>query len=88
MIRAFVSSTYVDLKEHQAAVIGRLTAAGIFVDPVEKWTAAYGISYLGLLLFGWVTNAAGGLTLPPPAGTWQISSGPDLVTVPACPPGA
>ena len=40
MIRAFVSSTYVDLKEHRAYVIGRLTAAGIFVDPMEKWTAA------------------------------------------------
>ena len=32
MIRAFVSSTYVDLKEHRAYVIGRLTAAGIFVE--------------------------------------------------------
>ena len=40
MIRAFVSSTYVDLKEHRACVIGRLTAAGIFVDPMEQWTAA------------------------------------------------
>ena len=40
MIRAFVSSTYVDLKEHRAYVIARLTAAGIFVDPMEKWTAA------------------------------------------------
>jgi hypothetical protein len=40
MIRAFLSSTYVDLKEHRACVIGRLTAAGIFVDPMEKWTAA------------------------------------------------
>ena len=40
MIRAFVSSTYVDLKAHRAYVIGRLTATGIFVDPMEKWTAA------------------------------------------------
>ena len=40
MIRAFVSSTCVDLKEHRAYVIGRLTAAGIFVGPMEKWTAA------------------------------------------------
>ena len=40
MIRAYVSSTYVDLKEHRAYVIGRLTAAGIFVDPMEKWKAA------------------------------------------------
>ena len=40
MIRAFVSSTYVDLKEHRAYVIGRLTAAGMFVDAMEKWTAA------------------------------------------------
>lgn len=40
MIRAFVSSTYVDLKAHRAYVIGRLTAAGIFVDPMEKWSAA------------------------------------------------
>jgi hypothetical protein len=40
MIRAFVSSTYVDLKAHRASVTGRLTAAGIFVDPMEKWTAA------------------------------------------------
>ena len=40
MIRAFVFSTYVDLKEHRAYVIGGLTAAGISVDPMEKWTAA------------------------------------------------
>jgi len=40
MIRAFVSSTYVDSKEHRAYVIARLTAARIFVDPMEKWTAA------------------------------------------------
>ena len=40
MIRAFVSSTYVDLKEHRVYVLGRLTAAEICVDPMEKWTAA------------------------------------------------
>jgi hypothetical protein len=34
MIHAFLSSTYVDLKAHRAYVIGRLAAAGIFVDPV------------------------------------------------------
>lgn len=39
MIRAFVSSTYVDLKAPRARVIGRLTPAGIFVDPMENWTA-------------------------------------------------
>jgi hypothetical protein len=36
MIRAFASSTYVELKEHRAYVIGRLTAAGIFVDPIRR----------------------------------------------------
>lgn len=40
MIRAFVSSTYRDLKDHRAYVIDRLSRAGIFVDPMEKWTAA------------------------------------------------
>jgi hypothetical protein len=40
MIRAFVSSTYQDLKAHRAYVIDRLERAGIFVDPMEKWTAA------------------------------------------------
>lgn len=136
MIRAFVSSAHVDLKEHRAYVIGRLTAAGIFVDPMEKWTAAsdepkelsmarvkdchlcillvqfrhfmktqfltafsfgmlvallanvpcqaqptLGIPEPGLLMYGSVTNAAGGLPLPPTAITWQISGGSDLVTV-------
>ena len=42
-----------------------------------------GIPEPGLLLFGSVTNVGGGLPLPPPAVTWQISSGLDLVTVPA-----
>jgi Domain of unknown function (DUF4062) len=40
MIRAFVSSTYNDLKDHRAYVIDRLQRGGIAVDPMEKWTAA------------------------------------------------
>jgi hypothetical protein len=36
-----------------------------------------------LLLFGSVTNPSYEPPLPPPAVPWQISSGPDLVTVPA-----
>jgi hypothetical protein len=40
MIRAFVSSTYRDLKDHRAYVIERLAHGGILVDPMEKWTAA------------------------------------------------
>lgn len=40
MIQAFVSSTYNDLKDHRAYVIDRLARGGIFVDPMEKWTAA------------------------------------------------
>jgi hypothetical protein len=40
MIRAFVSSTCLDLKAHRASVIARVRAGGIFVDPREKWTAA------------------------------------------------
>jgi hypothetical protein len=37
--RAFVSSTFQDLKEHRAHVIKALEDAGIDVDPMEKWTA-------------------------------------------------
>lgn len=37
--RAFVSSTYVDLKDHRSYVIRALRKAGIFVDPMEDWTA-------------------------------------------------
>ncbi|CAN5882125.1 hypothetical protein BH23GEM7_BH23GEM7_29000 [soil metagenome] len=37
--RAFVSSTYKDLKDHRAHVITALRKAGIFVDPMEDWTA-------------------------------------------------
>ena len=40
MIRAFVSSTYRDLKDHRAHVIRRLRKSGVFVDPMEDWTAA------------------------------------------------
>jgi len=37
--RAFVSSTFVDLKDHRAHVISALRSAGIAVDPMEEWTA-------------------------------------------------
>lgn len=40
--RAFVSSTYQDLKDHRAYVIKELRKAGISVDPMEDWTAATG----------------------------------------------
>src|SRR5262245_61337296 len=40
MIRAFISSTYRDLKDHRAYVIKRLDRGGIHVDPMENWTAA------------------------------------------------
>lgn len=39
-IRAFISSTYRDLKDQRAYVIERLTRGGVFVDPMERWTAA------------------------------------------------
>ena len=38
-LRAFVSSTYVDLREHRAFVIDQLRKAGLAVDPMEVWTA-------------------------------------------------
>ena len=38
-LRAFVSSTYTDLKDHRAYVIDQLRGAGILVDPMENWTA-------------------------------------------------
>jgi len=38
-IQAFVSSTYEDLKDHRAHVIKALRRSGIFVDPMEDWTA-------------------------------------------------
>jgi hypothetical protein len=37
--KAFVSSTFEDLKEHRAHVIRSLERAGFFVDPMEKWPA-------------------------------------------------
>ncbi|MEX0728378.1 MAG: tetratricopeptide repeat protein [Planctomycetaceae bacterium] len=37
--KAFVSSTYEDLKMHRAHVINALQQAGFFVDPMEVWTA-------------------------------------------------
>jgi tetratricopeptide (TPR) repeat protein len=37
--KAFVSSTFIDLKEHRAHVIRALRKAGIHVDPMEDWTA-------------------------------------------------
>ena len=37
--RAFVSSTFVDLKDHRAHVISSLRRAGFQVDPMEDWTA-------------------------------------------------
>jgi len=38
--KAFVSSTFEDLKQHRKEVIRALRKAGIFVDPMEDWTAA------------------------------------------------
>ncbi|MDR4494662.1 MAG: SUMF1/EgtB/PvdO family nonheme iron enzyme [Nitrospirales bacterium] len=37
--KAFVSSTFEDLKNHRAHVIRQLRRAGFFVDPMEDWTA-------------------------------------------------
>ncbi len=38
--KAFVSSTYLDLKDHRAHVIHELRDAGFLVDPMENWTSA------------------------------------------------
>jgi internalin A len=38
-IKVFVSSTYVDLKEHRQRVIAQLRKAGYQVDPMEDWTS-------------------------------------------------
>ncbi|MEM7356673.1 MAG: DUF4062 domain-containing protein, partial [Acidobacteriota bacterium] len=38
--KAFVSSTYLDLKEHRAWVVDELRKAGFWVDPMESWTAS------------------------------------------------
>lgn len=37
--KAFVSSTFIDLKEHRSHVINSLRNAGFFVDSMENWTA-------------------------------------------------
>lgn len=37
--KVFVSSTYVDLKEHRQRVIAQLRKAGYQVDPMEDWTS-------------------------------------------------
>ena len=37
--KAFVSSTYEDLKDHRRHVIAELRSGGIHVDPMEEWTA-------------------------------------------------
>lgn len=38
--KAFVSSTYEDLKDHRRYVIAELRSGGVHVDPMEEWTAA------------------------------------------------
>ncbi|MCY2988994.1 MAG: SUMF1/EgtB/PvdO family nonheme iron enzyme [Planctomycetota bacterium] len=37
--RAFVSSTFADLREHRRFVIDQLRGSGLHVDPMEDWTA-------------------------------------------------
>src|SRR5436309_1220184 len=39
-LKAFVSSTFGDLKLHRARVIDTLERGGFHVDPMEKWDAA------------------------------------------------
>ena len=38
-IKVFVSSTYIDLKDHRQRVITQLRRAGYHVDPMEDWTS-------------------------------------------------
>jgi hypothetical protein len=38
-VKVFVSSTYIDLKEHRQRVIAQLRRAGYHVDPMEDWTS-------------------------------------------------
>jgi Domain of unknown function (DUF4062) len=38
--KAFISSTFEDLREHRKEVIASLRKASIVVDPMEEWTAA------------------------------------------------
>lgn len=40
MHKAFVSSTFEDLREHRRHVVEALRRAGFHVDPMEDWTAA------------------------------------------------
>jgi hypothetical protein len=40
LIKAFVSSTFEDLKHHRARVVEQLRNLGVFVDPMENWSAA------------------------------------------------
>jgi DNA polymerase III delta prime subunit len=39
-VKVFVSSTYIDLKDHRQRVITQLHRAGYHVDPMEDWTSA------------------------------------------------
>ena len=91
MIRAFVSSICLDLIGHRAYVIAKLMAIGIFVDPMEKWTAASDEPkelfmarvkecHLRVLMsFASVAKAAGGLHLLLTAVTPQVSGDPNLL---------
>src|SRR3954447_14283205 len=38
--KAFLSSTFTDLKAYRARVIAALRGSGFFVDPMEDWTAS------------------------------------------------
>jgi hypothetical protein len=38
-VKVFVSSTYIDLKDHRKRVITQLPRAGYHVDPMEDWTS-------------------------------------------------
>jgi len=38
-VKVFVSSTYIDLKDHRQRVIAQLRRAGYQVDPMEDWTS-------------------------------------------------
>ena len=40
MIKAFVSSTFEDLKLHRAQVVEQLRNLGVFVDPMENWASS------------------------------------------------
>src|SRR2546422_75922 len=39
-LKAFVSSTFTDLKPHRARAIALLRGGGLHVDPMEDWSAA------------------------------------------------